>query len=253
MKPRLTQTLCETLSFLFLKNLFSLKRFVQLLFLQNLLLLKHFVKRSVSSSFKTYSHSNTLCNDHFPLPSKPTLTQTLCETLSFLFLQKPTLTQTLYVMLSFLFLQNLFSLKHFVQHSVSSSSKTYFHSNALWNTQFSLPPKPILTPSQTLCQTLTASSFKTYSHSNILWNAHFPLPSNPTLTQTLCETLTFLFLQILLSLKHFVKHSPSSCSKTYSHSNTLWNTHFPLPSKPTLTQTLWETLTFLLLQNLIEV
>ena len=85
--PTLTQTLCETLSFLFLKNLFSLKRFVQLLFLQNLLLLKHFVKRSVSSSFKTYSHSNTLCNDHFPLPSKPTLTQTLWETLTFLLLQ----------------------------------------------------------------------------------------------------------------------------------------------------------------------
>ena len=224
--------------------------------------LKHFVKRSVSSSSETYSHSNTLCNssslktysyDHFPLPSKPTLTQTLC------------------VMLRFLFLQNLFSLKHFVQRSVSSSSKTYFHSNALWNTQFSLPPKPILTPSQTLCEMLTclflqnllslkhfvkrslSSSFKAYSHSNTLWNAHFPLAPKPTLTQTLCETLTFLFLQSLLSLKHFVKRSLSSCSKAYSHSNALWNAQFPLASKPTLTQTLWETLTFLLLQSLIEV
>ena len=148
--PTLTQTLCETLSFLFLKNLFSLKRFVQLLFLQNLLLLKHFVKRSVSSSFKTYSHSNILCNTQFPLPPKPTFTQMLCETLSFLFLQnlfslqvkhsvkrllplpsKPTLTQTFCETLTFLFLQILLSLKHFVKRSLSSSFKSYSHSNTL--------------------------------------------------------------------------------------------------------------------------
>ena len=189
---------------------------LRFLFLQNLFSLKHFVQRSVSSSSKTYFHSNALWNTQFSLPPKPILTpsQTLCE------------------MLTCLFLQNLLSLKHFVKRSLSSSFKAYSHSNTLWNAHFPLAPKP--------------------THSNALWNAHFPLAPKPTLTQTLCETLTFLLLQSLLSLKRFVKRSLSSSFKAYSHSNTLWNAHFPLPSKATLTQTLCEMLTFLFLQILLS-